>query len=60
VEVCKDKLLNKIINSNLNGVKNILQIINKNKNKKKGEVGFKKLNNPIQVVSDYDLLKLIA
>ncbi len=60
MEVCKDKLLNKIINSNLNGVKNILQIINKNKNKKKGEVGFKKLNNPIQVVSDYDLLKLIA
>ena len=58
MEVCKDKLLNKIINSNLNGVKNILQIINKNK--KKGEVGFKKLNNPIQVVSDYDLLKLIA
>ena len=41
MEVCKDKLLNKIINSNLNGVKNILQIINKNKNKKKGEVGFK-------------------
>ena len=54
----KDKVLNKIINADLNGAKNILQIINKTK--KKGEVGFKKLNNPIKVASDYDLLKLIA
>lgn len=39
-----DNYFNKIINADLNRAKNILQIINKTK--KKGKVGFKKLNNP--------------